>query len=531
MICRHALVRLRYTSHTRRTISTTVRLCNRHEPLDPAANHSSAPLDPASMAQTSADIAQPIADTISLDSTISETLSEGAAFTQPVSDPFITETLTQAGEATVSIVSRGVTEPTVAEAAWNSVSGGVSTVVEFLVWPMKKMLSWMGFSFWEGSTDIVIVAPLLEHAPATLKTLYMPWMLDHFQDLTGMPWIFVCFGTTIFIRAALWKLTQKSIWGQHILKNELEKMVTIKGNLEYFSKTLQMEKMQKAQEALKSNKAGASMKWLTLNAFLMVVPIRCTFKALEKLEGLSVNEYGWIADLTKVDPYYILPSIVVGNLVIVGLVNFRHHKYFNERTGSVGLLAAGGMVYMMGSYVPAVMCQHYALSSTISSMIHLSRESEMLRTKLGLPPSEPPASQPLMEPVYHMKVRKEGGKIKKASVAGAKIATLKKTWTKNLQDQARSTLRTWGGGTGITKRVGNWFYMWKLKRHAAKGITTEFLDEKPPMPRFGSDSVVLVTEVSEDLKRYVLRRQHDTKTLAGTEATVEYIKRVQNKRW
>ena len=45
-----------------------------------------------------------------------------------------------------------VTEPTVAEAAWNSVSGGFSTVVEFLVWPLKKLLSWMGFSFWESSS-------------------------------------------------------------------------------------------------------------------------------------------------------------------------------------------------------------------------------------------------------------------------------------------------------------------------------------------------------------------------------------------
>lgn len=516
MICRHALVQLRYTHHTRRAISTTVRLCNRHEPLDTAAGS----LDP---------VTQPLTDTLS-DPTISDTLSEAVTLVQPISSPLTehlaSETLT---EATVSIVSRGVTEPTVAEAAWNSVSGGFSTVVEFLVWPLKKLLSWMGFSFWESSTDIIIVAPLLEHAPATLRTLYMPWMLDHFQDLTGVPWIFLCLSTTILIRAALWKLTKKNIWGQHILTSEMSKMVTIRGNIEYFSKTKQMKKLQKAQQALQSNQAGASMRWLLFNGFLMAVPIRCTFSALQNLEGLSVNDYGWIPDLTEADPYYILPSIVVGNLVMVGLVNFRHHKYFNERTGAVGLLAAGGMVYMMGSYVPAVMCQHYALSSTISSMIHLSRESETLRTKLGLPPSMPLAPPVVKETVYHTKVLEEGEVV---PIAAPKQAVLEKTITKGLEDKARAMplLRALTG-RGITKRVGDWFHMAKLKRHGARGITTEFLDEKPPMPRFGSDSVVLVTEVTEDLKRYVLRRQHDTSTLAGTEATIEYMKRVQNKRW
>ena len=61
MICRHALVQLRYTHHTRRAISTTVRLCNRHEPLDTAAGS----LDP---------VTQPLTDTLS-DPTISDTLS------------------------------------------------------------------------------------------------------------------------------------------------------------------------------------------------------------------------------------------------------------------------------------------------------------------------------------------------------------------------------------------------------------------------------------------------------------------------
>ena len=39
------------------------------------------------------------------------------------------------------------------------------------------------------------------------------------------------------------RLTKKNIWGQHILTSEMSKMVTIRGNIEYFSKTKQMKKV------------------------------------------------------------------------------------------------------------------------------------------------------------------------------------------------------------------------------------------------------------------------------------------------
>jgi len=514
MICRHALVRLRYTHHARRHISTTVRLCNRHEPLD-TANHSATP-----------DISQPITDTIP-DHAISETVSEAVVFTQPISDP-LTEHLTSdtlAGDA-VTVIAGEAVEDTMVSTAVDYFSSTVGTTVEYLVWPLKKLLTLVGFNFWEASDKLDLVSPFLDHAPAKLSNLYAPWILDHFQDLTGTPWIFLCLGTTVLIRAALWKLTVKNLVGYRNLPQELSQFVIIQKNLEYFTETKQMEKVQMAQKAMKDNKTRKIMMWLGLNGFLMTVPIRGTFNSLKSLEGLTVNEYGWIPDLTAADPYYILPSIVVTNLVIVGLVNFRHHKYFNERSGTLGVLGAGTMVYLM-SGMSAVMCQHFALSSTITMLIHVARENEVLRIKLGLPPTAAPeAPSVAKEPVYETRHGK--------AIHARKPAERKKGMFENMKQKADSSsmmkgLNPENGGT--IKRIKSWFFMWKLKRHGAKGITTEFLDEKPPMPRFGSDSVVLVTEVTPELKKYVLRRQHDRKTYKGMQETVEYMKRVQNQRW
>ena len=184
----------------------------------------------------------------------------------------------------------------------------------------------------------------------------MAWILDKFHQWTGN-WGLAIILLTLIVRVLLWPIAQKS----QISMMRMSKIAPL---------------MQEIQEKYKDDPATMQQKQLELYQQHQINPFGCLplllqmpiFFALYRCIFVTGGLYHapfvlWIRDLSAPDPYFILPLLSVGLLVLQQLLTPTATKNKQQKIMMISMPILFGLMML---FLPSGLCLYMVISSTFS---------------------------------------------------------------------------------------------------------------------------------------------------------------------